>query len=138
MGSNHLSLSETKKQQSRHLMAFFPLSALLHPGVDIFLCLSVVSVPQKGVNFTAKVTIQKQGFIDNLLSTVKGWLVICSTWNKSKTSSQHCKKKCIYLKSRDTWCETSEATCWHRNKYKSWAAKSTSSRPPRYSALTSP
>lgn len=77
----------------------FSLSALLHPGVDIFPAFQWWMFLKRR-ELHNKVTIQKQGFIDNPLSTSRrGWLVICSTWNRSKKfKSVLQREKCIYLR----------------------------------------
>lgn len=78
---------------------FFFLSALLHPRVDIFLAFQLWMFLKRR-ELHNKVTIQKQGFIDNPLSTSRrGWLVICSTWNRSKKFKPVLQKeKNIYLR----------------------------------------
>lgn len=100
-GSRPLSFRKLKNNRAKSfcVVFFFFLSALLYPRVDIFLAFQLWMFLKRH-ELHNKVTIQKQGFIDNPLSTSRrGWLVICSTWNRSKKfKSVLQREKYIYLR----------------------------------------
>lgn len=128
-GSRPLSLRKLKKTEPSHIVFFFffPLSALLHPGVDIFLAFQLWMF-LKIRELHNKVTIQKQGFIDNPLSTSRrGWLVICSTWNRSKNLKPVLQREMHSSqesRTRAMW-GSSAATFWKAvSNLKSWATRS--------------
>lgn len=101
MGVKATFSQETKKNNRAKLFSvgfFFPPSALLHPRVDIFLAFQLWMFLQRH-ELHNKVTIQKQGFIDNPLSASRrGWLVICCAWNRSKEPKASLQsERCILL-----------------------------------------